>query len=240
MSPFISVSRRARRRPSPPVLAVAIVTGLLLASIASPALAGPSALAIAKKALQVANKAEKDAKKSTVGASRLVNGAVTTPKIANGAVTGIKIAPGSVANATLADNSVGNAKLIDTSVGTAKLADGAVTSAKLAPSSVSHANIVPGSLTLADIKGADASGPINVTAGIVSGNCAFFDADVAGAVAGQVPLIALAAGETLNNSFIMTALKVPTANKVTVRFCWIGGGTSPAITNTQVRVVTFG
>lgn len=226
MSPFISESRRRRRRPTGRFTPVVVVSVVLALVFAMPAFGGPSALSIAKLALKNANKALKASKKK-VGASRIVNGAVISAKIANGAVGTVKITNGAVTNAKLAPNSVGNANIVDNSVGFAKLIDSSVNSAK----------VVDNSVSLADLVGADATVPITLPAGVNAHTCAFQTKTVAGAVAGQVPLLAVQT--TLPDTWVVTALKVPSNGNVVVRFCNIDNAAS-VLLNATLRIITFG
>jgi hypothetical protein len=152
MSPFISVTRHARRRPAPPVIAVLLATTLLVASFALPAFGlSPTklvseALSTAKKADKEAKKADKDAKNSTVGTSRLQDGAVTAGKIAAGAVGNGQLADNSVSSAALASGAVTNDKLADGAVTGAKLASGLITSDKLADGAVTSAKLASGAV----------------------------------------------------------------------------------------------
>ena len=235
-----SFHRRSPDRPARRSVSLVVVGVVLALAFAMPAFGGPSALSIAKKALKTANKALTTAKKP-VGSGKLVDGAVINSKIADGAVGPAKLANGAVINAKIADDAVGPAKLANGAVINAKIADGAVGPAKIADNAVDGSKVAPESLSTDDLVGADVKGPFNVSAGATtSGNCAFFDAGITGAKQGQVPLFSLQAGAVLNNSWIISALKVPLDGQVTMRFCWIGAGSSPAIVDLPVRIITFG
>jgi hypothetical protein len=233
MSPFVSATRRVRRRPSPPIVAVAIVTSLLFVTVVTPAFGGPSALSIAKKALKLATKANKP-----VGSKRLVNGAVITPKIANGAVTGIKIAPGAVGNGNIAAGAIGTGKIANGAVGTADLADGSVTNAKLADGSVGTAKIINGSVTLKDLAGTDFTGTYNI-ASVAGTTCTTQAIPVPGAQVGQFPMLAFEGDVALPRDLVITAIKVNAANSVRVKICNPTVGATLAANGVQIRFVTL-
>jgi hypothetical protein len=233
MSPFISSARRARRLPPSPVLAVAIVAGLLFVTVAAPAFGGPSALSIAKRALKLAKKANKP-----IGSKRLVNGAVISSKIANGAVTAIKLTPGAVGNGALAPGSVGTGKIGDGSVTSSKLADGSVTNSKLADGSVGTAKLINGSVTLKDLAGTDFTGTYNIAA--VAGNtCVTQALPVPGAQVGQFPLLAFVGDAALPRDLVITAIKVNAADSVRVKVCNPTNGATLAANGVEIRFITL-
>jgi hypothetical protein len=110
MWPFDSVGRTSRKS-APVVLALLVSAVVILVGIAAPASGGSpnkvaaAALKDAKQALRRATKADHEARAashSTIGTSRLGNGAVTTSRIAPGAVNTSNLANGSVSLAKLA------------------------------------------------------------------------------------------------------------------------------------------
>jgi hypothetical protein len=234
VSPFISASRRVRRRPSPRVVALALAAGLFVFTVAGPAFGGPSvpsaanALSTAKKALKLAKKAESDAKKSPVGSGRLVNGAVVTSKIANGAVRMVKITAGAV----------GTDRLADGAVTTGKLADGAVTASKLGANAVGSANIQNGSVSLSDISGADVTGPVDIDP-IPARTCEILDLQVPGAQVGQFPIMAFEGNTALPDALIAIAIKVSAAGTVRSKVCNPTDTATSATTGVGVRVITL-
>jgi hypothetical protein len=139
-----------------------------------------------------------------------------------------------------AANTVFSTDIVDGEVKTADLADESVTSAKLAPNSVRSANVVNNSLTTADIKGADVNPAfINLAAGAVAiGRCVDLTIVAAGTAVGEGVLLTLLAAAPAGMLF--TAVRVPLANRVTLKACNLTGGASPAISSLPVRVITFG
>jgi hypothetical protein len=207
------------------VLAVGIVASFVFTA---PAFGGPSTLSIAKKALKQANKAEKDARKSSVTSHRLVNGAVTTSKIADGAITAIKIAPGATGNANIADGSLTSSKL----------ADGSVTSSKLADGSVSGAKISDGSVTLKHLAGTDYTGTYDI-ASVPANTCQTQVVAVPGARVGQFPILAFVGDAALPRDLLITAIKVNAADSVRVKICDPTTGATLAAPGVQIRFITL-
>jgi hypothetical protein len=274
MSPFISVTRHARRRPAPPAIAVLLATTLLVASFALPAFGlSPTklvseALSTAKKADKEAKKADKDAKNSTVGTSRLQDGAVTAGKIAagavgngqladnsvssgalaSGAVTNDKLASGLVTSDKLADGAVTGAKLASGAVGSTQLAtggvestnlaEGAVTSAKLASGSVGNSQIVPRSVSMGDLAGTSTTTAFDLPA-VEANTCSTAEVSDAGAATTDFPMISFPGPTNLPLELSATVLRVDTAGSVRVKFC---NGTSvdaAAVTGVNIEVVTL-
>jgi hypothetical protein len=236
MSPFISVSRKARRRPSQPVVAVALVAGLLFVTGAVPAVGGPQAFSsavstrsIAKKALALAKKADKHAKTSSVGSKRLVNGAVIADKIANGAVGTFKITPGAV----------GPDRLADGAVTSAKIADGAVTGAKIGDGAVAGAKVADGAISTKKLAGADVSGAIDLAV-VPANSCELSEANVPGAVVGQFPIVAFYGDTPLPSNVTVQAIKVAAPNTVRLKICNPTNSASSAATGIGTRVITLG
>jgi hypothetical protein len=224
MSPFISGTRRARRRPAAPIIAVLLAAAVLLASFAMPALGlSPTkliaeALSTAKKADYVAKKADKDAKNSTVGTSRLRDGAVTADKIATGAV--------------------GHDQLANNSVGSATLAGGAVTSDKLATGSVGPSQIVPGSVSINDLSGTDTNTVFDLPA-VDANTCSTAEVSDPDAAITDFPMISFPGPTNLPLDLSATVLRVDTPGSVRVKLC---NGTSvdaAAVTGVNIEVVTL-
>ncbi len=230
MSPFISVTRRVHRRPTPPVIAVLLATTVLLASFALPAF-GLSTTKLISEALSTAKKADKDAKKadkdarsadtdaknSSVGTVRLQDGAVTANKLATGAVGSTQLATGGVASADLAD--------------------GAVTGPKLASGSVGGSQIVPGSVSIGDLSGTSVNTTFDLPA-VDANTCSTAEVSDPGAAITDFPMISFP-GTNLPLELSATVLRVDTAGSVQVKFC---NGTSvdaAAVTGVNTEVVTL-
>lgn len=103
-SPFISVSRRRKRfGASRRLNTVAAVVVVALLGMVVPAFGGPSAISVAKKALKVANKANRKSNTALLRATRgPANGSIRNEDISAGAVGTGKIANGSVTTADIA------------------------------------------------------------------------------------------------------------------------------------------
>jgi hypothetical protein len=264
MSPVISVARHATRRPAPPVLAVLLAATVLLASFAMPAFGlSPTkliseALSTAKKADKEAKKADKDAKNSTVGTSRLQDGAVTVGKIAAGAVgngqladnsVGVNdIVAGSVGSGALASGAVTSEKLASGAVGSTQLATGgvtstnlaaeAVTSSKLASGSVGSSQIVPRSVSIEDLSGTNTDTTFELPE-VDANTCGTAEVPDAGAAITDFPMISFPGPTNLPLQLSATALRVDIAGSVRVKFC---NGTSvdaAAVPNVNIEVVTL-
>jgi hypothetical protein len=251
MSPFISVARRARRRPAPPVIAVLIAATVLLASFALPAFGfSPTkliseALSTAKKADKEAKKADKDAKSadndaksSIVGTSRLQDGAVTASKIAAGAVGNGQLAGNSVGSNNIVAGSVGSAALAGGAVTSANLAEGAVTSAKLASGSVGGSQIAPRSVSLGDLSGTSTNTTFELPP-VEANTCSTAEVSDAGAATSDFPMISFPGPTNLPLELSATALRVDIVGSVRVQFCNGTSVNAAAVTGVNIEVVTL-
>jgi hypothetical protein len=254
MSPFISVTRRARRRPAPPIIAVLLATTVLLASFVAPAFGlSPTrlisqALSTAKRAIAEAKTADKDAKNSAVGTGRLRNGAITADKLAAGAVGNTQLGDnsvgannliaGSVGSATLADGAVTGSKLAGGAVGTSQLAIASVASANLANGAVTSAKLASSSVSIANLSGTSTSTTFNLPA-VTANTCSTAEVPDAGAGVADFPMISFPGPVNLPLGLSATALRVDVAGSVRVKFC---NGTSvdaSAVTGVNVEVITL-
>jgi streptogramin lyase len=231
MSPFISVARRARRRPAPPVIAVLLATTVLLASFALPAF-GLSPTKLIAEALSTAKKADKDAKKadkdarsadtdaknSSVGTVRLQDGAVTADKLAGGAVGSTQLATGGVASVDLAN--------------------GAVTAAKLAAGSVGSSQIVPGSVSIDDLSGTSANTTFTLPA-VGADTCSTAEVSDPGATTTDFPMVSFPGPSNLPLQVSATVLRVDAAGSVRVKFCNGTATNAGVVTNVNVEIVTL-
>jgi hypothetical protein len=231
MSPFISVTRRARRRPAPPVIAVLLATAVLLASFALPAF-GLSTTKLISEALRTAKKADKDAKKADKDAKNAdrdaKNSAVGTVRLQDGAVTAGKLASGAVGSSQLASGGVASADL----------ADGSVTGAKLASGSVGSSQIVPGSVSIHDLSGTSANTTFDLPA--VSGNtCATAEVSDPGAAITDFPVVSFPGPTNLPFALSATVLRVDIAGSVRIKFCNGTSSGASGVTNVNIEVVTL-
>lgn len=142
-----------------------------------------------------------------------------------GAIVESSIASAAVTPSRLANGAVTAAKLADGAVTAAKLADGAVTNAKLGNNAVTNAKVAAGTLTMSRLAGVYFDGSIgSLTVG--AGGCINFNIPIAGALAGDFPLIALQAGQTLPAGMTLTATRVPSNGVMELRACNVGNSSS--------------
>jgi hypothetical protein len=231
MSPFISVTRRARRRPAPPVIAVLVATTVLLASFALPAF-GLSTTKLISEALSTAKKADKDAKK----ADKDARSADTDAK--NSAVGTVRLQDGAVTSAKLAGGAVGSTQLATGSVASADLAAGAVTGDKLAPGSVGSSQIVPGSVSIVDLSGTSVNTSFDLP-GVSANTCGTADVPDPGAAITDFPMISFPGPTNLPLALSATVLRVDTVGMVRVKFCNGTATDVAAVTGLNVEVVTL-
>jgi hypothetical protein len=238
MSPFISVTRRVRRRSAPPMVAVLLATTLFLASFALPAF-GLSTTKLISEALSTAKKAEKnaknadkeakkadtdarsadaDAKNSSVGTARLQAGAVTADKLAGGAVGSTQLATGGVASTDLAN--------------------GAVTADKLAAASVGNAQIARGSVSITDLSGTSMATSFDLPA-VGANTCSTAEVSDTGAATSDFPLVSFPGPTNLPLDVSATVLRVDIAGSVRVKFCNGSNVDAAAVTGVNVEVVTL-
>jgi hypothetical protein len=72
----------------------------------------------------------------------------------------------------------------------------------------------------------------------VIGRCRDLNITVAGARAGEIAVLSLKG--SVSSNLLINAIRVPSANLVTVKVCNFTGASSPAITNLPIRIITFG
>lgn len=141
-------------------------------------------------------------------AAQVTDGAVVSTSLGTNAVTESKITASAVTTAKLANNAVSSDKL----------ANNAVTNAKLANNAVTNAKVAAGTLTMSRHAGAFTTGVIGSL--FVGGNaCISFDFNIAGAQAGDIPFVALQAGEVLPSNMSLSALRVPSNGTLQLRAC---------------------
>lgn len=145
--------------------------------------------------------------------------------VTDGAIVESSLASGAVTSTRLANSAVTSAKLADGAVTAAKLADGAVTNAKLGNNSVTNAKVAAGTLTMSRLAGVYFDGSIGSLT-VVAGACVNFNVPIAGALAGDFPLVALQAGQTLPAGMTLTATRVPSNGVMELRACNVGNSTS--------------
>jgi hypothetical protein len=241
MSPFISVRRGERRRPAAPVIAVLLATTVLLASFALPAF-GLSPAKLLSRALSTAKKADKDAKKAEKDAksanANALNSTVGTTRLQNGAVTVEKIAAGAVGNGQLAGNAVAAGNIIPGSIGSAALATGAVTGDKLAPGSVGNSQIVPASVSIADLSGANTNTTFDIPE-VTANTCSTAEVADAAAATSDFPMISFPGPTNLPLQLSATVLRVDTAGSVRVKLCNGTGVDAAAVSGVNIEVVTL-
>jgi hypothetical protein len=210
-SPFISVTRRARRRPAPLVIVVLLVATVLLASFALPAF-GLSPTKLISEALSTAKKADKDAK--------------TAEKDAQSADKDAK------------NSTVGTSRLQDGAVTADKLANGAVTSAKLASGSVGSTQIVRGSVSIDDLSGTSTNTTFDLPE-VDPNTCSTAEVPDADAAITDFPMISFPGPTSLPLEVSATVLRVDIAGSVRVKFCNGTGVDAAAVTGVNIEVVTL-
>jgi hypothetical protein len=145
--------------------------------------------------------------------------------VTNGAILEASIAASAVTNTRLANSSVSSAKLADGAVTNAKLADGAVTTVKIANGAITNAKVAAGTLTMSRHAGVFFNGSIgSLTVG--AGACINFNIPIVGALAGDFPMVALQAGQSLPTGMTLTATRVPSNGQMELRACNVGNATS--------------
>jgi hypothetical protein len=177
---------------------------------------------------------------NTVFSKDIVNGEVKTQDIHAGAVHTGKIDDGAITSAKVLDGTLAAADLGTDSVGSNEIAIGGVGSSEIADSTVTSFDVAGNALTTADIKGADVNGAkISLSAGAVAnGRCEDFDVTIGGATAGEAVVFSLQSEPAAGMLFY--GVRVKAANTVTLKLCNFTGGSSPAMSNIPVRVITFG
>ncbi len=247
-SPFISVSRRRKRSVAPSRLTlIGVVAVVALLGMVVPALGGPRAfataspLAIAKKALKTAKKANKKSNTALLRATRgPKNESITSAKIANLTIKNEDIAPGAIGTGKIANGAIGTADLGDGSVANAKLGDGSVTNGKLADNAVGSGKLIDHSVSTADLNGADIHGTIQGAVGAVAAHsCLTTEVELGGAQVGDVALLTFVGGTPAPQGLTFQIIKVSSPDHGTMRFCNPTNAASPAFSNVGVRVLTF-
>jgi hypothetical protein len=247
-SPFISVSRRRKRSAAPSRLTlIGVVAVVALLGMVVPALGGPRAfaaaspIAIAKKALKTAKKANKKSNTALLRATRgPANESITSAKIANLTIKNEDISAGAIGTGKIANGAIGAADLGDGSVANAKLGDGSVTNGKLADNSVGTGKLIDHSVSTADLNGADIHGTIHGDAGVVAAHsCYTADIVLGGAQVGDVALLTFTNGNGAPAGLTFQILKIVSPGHGNIRFCNPTNTASPAFTNVGIRVLTF-
>lgn len=145
--------------------------------------------------------------------------------VTDGAIVESSIASSAVTATRLANSAVSSAKLADGAVTAAKLADSAVTNAKLGNNAVTNAKVAAGTLTMSRVAGVFFNGSIGSLI-VGAGACINFNVPIGGALAGDFPLVALQAGETLPAGMTLTATRVPSNGVMELRACNVSNSTS--------------
>ena len=115
-----------------------LICGVLLVVSAPTAAAKTDVLRLARRALHIAERADKAAraKPKPIASKNIARGGIANANLADGSVDARTLGPGSVTSAALAIGAVGSAALVDGDVSTDDLAriirDGTITSADIA------------------------------------------------------------------------------------------------------------
>lgn len=163
-------------------------------------------------------------------------GSYPNPTLRDGAVVSAKIASGAVGNTKLATDSVSSSKISASAVNTSELADDAVTSDKIANGAVVTAAIAGDSITRGKIAGGYSNGAITLSLG--ANTCRDYDVSVGGAQVNDIVSFSLQSAATLPQNILIHALRVPSADLVTIRACNLGS-TSQSTGSVGVYILTM-
>jgi hypothetical protein len=181
-----------------------------------PAFGGPSAISVAKKALKVANKANKKSSKAVLLATK-------GPK--NESITSAKIANLTIKNEDISAGAVGSGEIANGAISSVDVGDGQITN---------------GAVTAADIAGADIHGSIHGDAGAVAMHeCTTAAIDLGGAQVGDVAFFSFTGDTPAPQGLTFQILKITSPNEGTMRFCNPTNSSSPAFSGVGIRVLTF-
>ena len=237
-SPFISVSRRRKRSVFPSrvkavgALAVVALLGMLVPALGGPqAFAAVSPISIAKKALKVANRANKKSNKALLAATK-------GPK--NESITSAKIANLTIKNEDISAGAVGSGKIANGAIRSVDVGDGQITNSKIADNAIGTGKIANGSVTAADLSAADIHGSIHGDAGDVAAHsCVTAPIELGGAQVGDVVLLTFTGGNAAPEGLTFQILKITAPNEGNMRFCNVTNGASPAFDNVGIRVLAI-
>ena len=73
---------------------------------------------------------------------------------------------------------------------------------------------------------------------VANGRCKDFEVSIGGAHAGEAVVFSLQSEPA--EGMLFYGVRVPSDNHATLKLCNFTGGTSPAMSNVPVRVITFG
>ena len=175
-------------------------------------------------------------------------GGLASADLAANSVTASELAIDSVNASEIADNSIDSGEIVNNSLGGSDIADGSITGidiaastitgAKIADSSIGSADIASNSLTSSDFAGGLATGNVGFGAGSVpNGQCRQVNIAVAGAEAGDVPIIAWRAN--VQDGVFLYGTRVASTSTVEAVICNFSGAAMAAITNIPVRLITL-
>lgn len=237
-SPFISVSRRRKRSVFPSrvkavgALAVVALLGMLVPALGGPqAFAAVSPISIAKKALKVANRANKKSNKALLAATK-------GPK--NESITSAKIANLTIKNEDISAGAVGSGKIANGAIRSVDVGDGQITNSKVGDGAIGTAKIANGSVTAADLAAADIHGSIHGDAGAVAAHSCFTaPIDLGGAQVGDVVFLTFTGDNPAPEGLTFQILKITVPNQGNMRFCNPTLNPSPAFSNVGIRVLAI-
>jgi hypothetical protein len=193
-----------------------------------------------------------------VGTTELAADAVIGSKVADGSLNGADIQDDSLTGADIGasaigsseiatdavgptevqDNAIDSGEIVDNSLFASDLAPNSVGTSELQADSVGSGNVINGSLTLADIQGANVLGAVSFGAGAVAnGRCRDFTITTGGTKVGEAVLISLRG--PLAEGMMIYGVRVAVDDQSIMKLCNFTGGSSPAITNLPIRIVSF-
>jgi hypothetical protein len=189
-----------------------------------------------------------DLNTAAVDARVIKTGGVTSAEVAADSLTADDLAAASVGGQEIQTDGVNASEVAPNAIDGDEVADGTMTSSDLAGDSVGAselannavvgANVTNESLTFSDISGGGTTGNVSFGGGQVpTGRCLGFDVAVGGAQVGDAVVISVQ--EAMQDGVYMYGVRVSAVNTVRGLLCNMSGIAQAAITDLQVRIVTF-
>ena len=173
-----------------------------------------------------------------VTSSKIAAGAVDTLSILNGTISSTDIAASTITGSNILNGSVLGSDLATDTISSGNIGSSAVGSSEIADNSVASADILNESVLSRELKGGYSNGAVSFGAGAVAnGRCSQFGVSVPGAAVGDTVLMSV--DGAVPSGALFNAIRVASAENVTINYCNFSGGTIPAITSLPVRIVTF-
>ena len=136
------------------------------------------------------------------------------------------------------DARIDGGELVNDSITANDLASDSIGSSELANNSVEGANVVNNSLTFSDLASGAATGAVSFGAGSVpAGECENVAIAIGGAAVGDA--VVFSVQDALPEGVLLYGVRVTATNAMTALVCNFTGGAMPAVTDVQVRILTF-